>query len=110
ALSEANCATLEAGTGGEGLLRARSERPDVIFVDLQLPDMNGLDVLGRLKSDPLTAGIPVIIHTAQSIDEHLNRAVGDRAAMILSKQNYDREALVAAVRQFFSDRGLRNEK
>ncbi|HEY0788890.1 MAG TPA: response regulator [Thermoanaerobaculia bacterium] len=109
ALTSANCLTLEAATGTEGLLRARSERPDVIFLDLQLPDMGGAEALARLKEDATTAAIPVIIHTAKTIDENVTRAVGERAAMILSKQNYDRDALVGAVRQFFADHGAQRE-
>ncbi len=109
ALTDANCLTIEAATGTEGFHRARSERPDVIFLDLQLPDMSGIDALAHLKQDALTSAIPVIIHTAKTIDEQLNRSLGDRAAMILSKQNYDREALVAAVRQFFADRTTQTE-
>lgn len=100
---DANCVTLEAATGTEGHLRARSERPDVILLDLQLPDMSGAEALARLKQDPATATIPVIIHTAQTIDESVTRSLGDRPAMVLSKQNYDREALVGAVRRFFAE-------
>ena len=51
-------AIVEAANGEEGLRRAREERPDVIFLDLIMPDMTGFEVLERLKSDDATKGIP----------------------------------------------------
>ncbi len=52
---------LLAASGAEGLQRARQDQPDLILLDLMLPDMTGSDVLARLRADPLTEGIPVII-------------------------------------------------
>ncbi|MCH8270933.1 MAG: EAL domain-containing protein [Planctomycetes bacterium] len=49
-----------AGSGREGLTFAKRERPDVILVDLNLPDISGLDVCAKLKANPRTARIPVI--------------------------------------------------
>jgi signal transduction histidine kinase/DNA-binding response OmpR family regulator len=99
ALTDVGCATLEAATAAEGLLRCRSERPDLVFLDLQLPDGSGLDVLTHLRESASTAQMPVIIYTSHPVDENLTRSIGNRASMILSKQNYDRESLVAALRQ-----------
>lgn len=55
---------LEATTGAEGLDSARREQPDIILMDLHLPDMDGIEVTRRLKADPLTRDIPVIAVTA----------------------------------------------
>lgn len=52
-----------AGDGEEGLVRARATTPDLIFLDLRLPTMSGLDVLRRIRADPATAAIPVVIVT-----------------------------------------------
>ena len=49
-----------ADSGQEGLTFAKRERPDVILVDLNLPDISGLDVCAKLKANPFTARIPVI--------------------------------------------------
>ncbi len=54
---------LEAETGQQGLERAASERVDLIILDISLPDINGDEVLRRLKSNPETANIPVIALT-----------------------------------------------
>ncbi len=55
--------TTSAFTGPEGLERARSERPHLILLDLQLPRLDGWQVLTNLKADPATADIPVIVVT-----------------------------------------------
>ena len=54
----------QAGDGQEGLNVARQERPDLILLDLRLPRLDGYQVCQRLKGDPLTAGIPIIMITA----------------------------------------------
>jgi two-component system, cell cycle response regulator DivK len=56
--------TLEASTAEKGLALAAAQRPDVILMDVQLPGMDGVEALGRLRADPMTAGIPVAAVTA----------------------------------------------
>jgi two-component system phosphate regulon response regulator PhoB len=58
--------TVHAATGREAIQRAGSQRPDLILLDLNLPDVSGTDVCRQLKSDPATAGIPVVMLTARS--------------------------------------------
>ncbi len=54
-----------AGNGVKGLEMARTERPDVIILDLMLPEMDGEKVCKALKSDPGTEGLPIIMLTAK---------------------------------------------
>jgi two-component system cell cycle response regulator DivK len=56
--------TLEAGTGGDAVSLATEHLPDVILMDLRLPDMDGTDALRRLKRAEPTAFIPVVALTA----------------------------------------------
>jgi two-component system cell cycle response regulator DivK len=56
--------TLEAASAGEGLELAVSELPDVILLDIRLPDMDGAEAARRLKDDARTAGIPVVALTS----------------------------------------------
>ena len=58
---ESGCRLATAASGMEGLKRARELQPDLIVLDLMMPEMNGWEVLNRLKQDPLVAGIPVAI-------------------------------------------------
>ena len=53
-----------AGTGAEGLALARDLMPDLILLDLHLPDMDGFQVKAALAADPLTRGVPVVAFTA----------------------------------------------
>ena len=57
---------IEAGSGEQGLAAVRQARPDIVLLDLMLPDIDGWDVCRRLKADPQTAGIPIIILSARS--------------------------------------------
>ncbi|HEV8663440.1 MAG TPA: response regulator [Candidatus Methylomirabilis sp.] len=54
---------LTAHEGSEGLRLARERNPDVIVLDVMMPVMDGYEVCERLKADPRTRGIPVILHT-----------------------------------------------
>src|SRR6185295_15823663 len=53
--------TVEAATGLEALKQARATRPDLILMDLVMPDVTGDEVTRRLKADPLTRNMPVIV-------------------------------------------------
>lgn len=56
--------TVFAATGAEALQLARGELPDLILLDVKLPDIDGIDVCERLKADPVTRDIPVVMITA----------------------------------------------
>jgi CheY-like chemotaxis protein len=62
---------LEAGSGAAALSAAIERRVDVVIVDLGLPDFDGLEVARRLRADPRTAGIAVILLTASDDDSDL---------------------------------------
>jgi DNA-binding response OmpR family regulator len=64
ALADSGYLTSTATTGEATLQAARLSRPDLVLLDLMLPDTNGLSVLEMLRSDPITASIPVILMTA----------------------------------------------
>jgi two-component system cell cycle response regulator DivK len=68
--------TLEAGTAAEGLRLAAEHRPDLILMDIQLPDMDGSTALGQLRAAPRTAGIAVVALTAQAMGGDRERLLG----------------------------------
>jgi two-component system cell cycle response regulator DivK len=77
-LERAGHRVLAASDAQEGLATARDAKPDLILMDVQLPDMDGLTATARLKSDPETSAIPVVALTAFAMkgDEERIRAAG----------------------------------
>jgi CheY-like chemotaxis protein len=59
--------TLEAATGREAIEKALAEKPDLILMDLGLPDMPGVDAAKAIRQNPSTAHIPIIAHTAWTL-------------------------------------------
>lgn len=62
---------ITAGNGDDALRAAQKDPPDLILLDLMMGGMSGLDVCRKLKADPATAGIPVIMVTARSEDSDI---------------------------------------
>jgi two-component system, cell cycle response regulator DivK len=65
--------TLDATTAEQGLAFAAEHQPSLILMDIQLPDMDGVAVLGRLRADPRTAGMQVVALTAFAMKEDRER-------------------------------------
>ena len=65
--------TLEAGTAAQGIALAAAHLPDLVLMDIQLPDMDGVSALGRLKAEPSTASLRVIALTAFAMKEDRDR-------------------------------------
>ena len=57
---------ISASDGLEGVEKARKERPDVVISDIMMPTMNGLELVSTLKSDPVTADLPVLLLSAKA--------------------------------------------
>jgi CheY-like chemotaxis protein len=90
---------LTTSTGVDGLRHARQSRPDVITLDLALPDMDGSEVLARLKASDETKDIPVIVVSIRGDEAH--RLAG--AFAVMSKP-VDRVGLRAAVERAIASR------
>ena len=61
-----DCAVVEAANGEEGLAKAIAEKPDLIMLDITMPVMDGITMLGKLRQDPALKNTPVIMLTAES--------------------------------------------
>lgn len=77
-LEQEGCEVLVAETADAALRLARTARPDLILMDVQLPGMTGYEATRHLKTDPTTAAIPVVALTAQAMrgDEARGRQAG----------------------------------
>lgn len=96
ALQDQQMTVLGAHTGAEGLSLAETEQPDVILLDLGLPDISGLDVLTRLKAD--NPDIPVIMISAHGDTRAAVRAVKEGAVDYITKP-FDWDELVLLIRR-----------
>ena len=90
--------TLEATTGGEAVELAAEHEPDLVLMDIQLPDLDGVQALGRLRADERTAGIPVLALTAQAMQGDRERFLAAGFDGYLSKPVDIRE-LIGTVRE-----------
>jgi signal transduction histidine kinase len=89
---------VEASDGGEGLRAARDNRPDVIVLDLQMPNVDGFTVLQGLNADNRTSIIPVIVATSLAVDAELKARlpIGTR---VISKNLISRESVSLFLRE-----------
>jgi phosphate regulon transcriptional regulator PhoB len=86
-----------AGTGPEALARVRAAPPDLVVLDLMLPQMDGLEVCRRLRADPATAMVPIIMLTAKA--DEVDRVVGlEMGADDYIAKPFSPKELVARVR------------
>jgi CheY-like chemotaxis protein len=101
-LAETRYVVLEASNGPDGLRIAEAERPDIIFIDLVMPGMGGLEVLDRLALASATRDIPTVINTSKSLSVEERERIMTRAVGILSKDRSSHEASVAALKQLLN--------
>jgi PAS domain S-box-containing protein len=85
---------LQAADGQQGLEVAQRERPDIILLDVMMPDMNGFEVCERLKQNQITAPIPVIMITALREVEYRIRGIEVGADEFISRPHHREELLV----------------
>jgi signal transduction histidine kinase/CheY-like chemotaxis protein len=97
---------IEASEGHDGIRRARDEGPKAIFLDLTMPDMTGFEVLDRLKADPITRDIPVIIYTSKILDEEDRERLAMGTAAVLSKATGPKDEMLATIREALIRAGL----
>ncbi|HXS88296.1 MAG TPA: ATP-binding protein [Steroidobacteraceae bacterium] len=93
-LSTSRYEVIEATGGYEGLRLARQAHPDVIFLDLMMPDVHGFEVLKMLKAIEDTRRIPVVVFTSQRLEsaEERERAAG--ADALLMKSDLSRDTVI----------------
>lgn len=101
-LSQEGFTILSALDGAAGLLLAKSEKPDLILLDLILPKKNGFEVLAELKENPETAGIKVIVLTNLESSQDIEKALGLGATNYLVKANYDLEEVATKIKELLA--------
>ena len=88
-----------ADNGKTGVVRAFTERPDLILMDLAMPGMNGKETIGGIKSDPATEHIPVIVLTAESTLENILEARALGARSVVAKIGFKLETFLERIQE-----------
>lgn len=95
-LSRSECRLLTANTGLEAIKVVRSEMPDLVVLDIEMPEMNGIEACRILKSDPATRKIPVVMLTSLSAEAEARRAGADH----FLQKPIDEERFLREIRKF----------
>ena len=98
--------TLEATTGGRAVELAAEQAPDLVLMDIRLPDIDGVEALGRLRADARTASIPVLALTAQAMQGDRERFLAAGFDGYVSKP-VDIVDLVDTVKRYCDARPIR---
>ena len=94
--------TLEAGTGVEAVEKAISEKPDLILMDIKLPDISGFDATEAIKSNPGAAQIPIVAFSALFSVEWKQKALKAGMAAYLQKP-IKLQLLMETIQKFIAD-------
>lgn len=86
-LTETGFAVVTAASGNAGITKAKLEHPDIILLDIMLPDMGGFAILEKLKGDPDTKDIPVIVISNLGGRDEIAKALRFGAASYVIKSN-----------------------
>jgi len=92
-----------AADGEEALTRARERLPELVVLDILMPQMSGLEVLVQLRGSPLTRAIPVILLTAKSLGAEATAAFDLGADYYIAKP-FEAEQLLSGVRALLPQR------
>ena len=103
-----NCQTLTATDGLEALEVVAREKPDLILLDIMMPRMSGYEVCRKLRSDPETRDIPIIMVTALNELGDMERAIQSGTDDFLSKP-FNRLELITRVKSLLKVRHLKDD-
>lgn len=92
-LTESGFTVDVASNGSEGLTKARSEKPDLILLDLIMPVMDGFTVLEELGKDPILKTVPVLVFSTLGQEQDVSRAKALGAKDYVNKTFFDFEKL-----------------
>jgi CheY-like chemotaxis protein len=95
---------LRAYGGQEAIDTARRELPDLIVLDLMMPEVSGFDVVAALHEDTDTASIPILVVTAKHITAEDRERLNGYVMTIMEKANFDRDRFIGEVRRAMAGR------
>ncbi|HEY7056779.1 MAG TPA: response regulator [Vicinamibacterales bacterium] len=99
-----------AADGAKGLAAVGSFRPDLVLLDLMLPSIDGLTLLRKLRADPASTALPVIVFSNAFTGERLNDVWEAGATQVLAKASSSPKQVVEAVRATLADRAAQHPR
>ena len=99
-LVKEGCRVREAENGRVALEMVRKAQPQLIFLDLMMPEMDGFQLVAEMQKDTALAHIPVVVVTAKDITTEDRERLAGHVEQVLQKGAYSRETLLAKVREF----------
>ena len=93
-----------AEDGEAGFVKAKEFLPDLILLDVMMPRMNGLEVIQKLKEEPKTRNIIVVLLTNLGIQEKLDEAMQLGAAAVITKSNHQPDEIVEMVANLLKEK------
>jgi CheY-like chemotaxis protein len=104
-LTPAGYRVLSAFGGQEGIDVARQQRPNLIVLDLMMPEVNGFDVVEALKGDVNTATIPIVIVTAKQITAEDRALLQGAMLKVIQKSEFKRDGFIDEVKRAMRGKG-----
>jgi CheY-like chemotaxis protein len=95
---------LRAHGGREAIETAHRELPDLVVLDLMLPDVNGFEVVKALQEHPDTARIPIVVVTSKEITAEERAVLNGYVTTVMEKGTFDRSCFLGEVRRAMSGR------
>ncbi len=90
---------IEAASGREGLKVIHERRPDLVVLDLLLPDMDGFAVMEALAHEPMLGDIPIVIHTGKTLSAAEREQLEQHAALVVEKSAQHRREFISSITQ-----------
>jgi two-component system chemotaxis sensor kinase CheA len=91
----------EVADGAEALSALRNERPDLLLTDLQMPNLDGFELLRKVRADPRLQGLPIVVISTLESDDVRRLAMDAGADAYLVKAQFSPESVTSTIRQFF---------
>ena len=100
---------VRAGGGEEGVRAVRRERPAVVLLDLLMPDLDGFEVVERLRADPLVGDVPIIVLTSKEMTAADQERLRGRISYLAQKGTVPQAELVELVGRVAATHGVAGE-
>jgi CheY-like chemotaxis protein len=101
-LARVGCAVREAADGRAGLVEVARSRPDLIVLDLLMPELDGFGFVAELRRNPDWRAIPIVVITAKDVTPEDRRRLNGQVETVIAKGGTAREELLSEVRELLA--------